>query len=475
MSEIADFAVIILVVAAGLLGAVVVSKISSIVPIPGPAIFLVAAAVLSDVFAGLDVLSVEEASRIAVVALVIILFDGGMHIGWRRFRTSAVEITVLGIFGTFGTALLIALFAHWALGFSWTLAAVIGAALAPTDPAVMFSVLGKREIGGRSGTILEGESGFNDPVGISLMIGALEFATHDDATFLPVAGEFAVEMVLGLGLGLLGGVVLSEAMRRISLPSEPLYPIFALAFAGVLYGATTLVHGSGFLAVFAAGIVFGDDRAPYKGEVERFHMSLASIAEIGAFVALGLTISFDDLAADNAWLDGLLLALVLAFVARPLVVGLLVLPARLRWGERLFVMWGGLKGAVPILLGTLVLLEGVDSGTEIYGIVFVVVAFSVIVQGTSIPFVAPWLGVPMRPADAGGVYRVTVRESARASGTAIRDLPLSERTWVQSVARGGELVPARGRTVLLPGDEVELILDVSDVERLERLFGDGRS
>jgi cell volume regulation protein A len=195
------------------------------------------------------------------------------------------------------------------------------------------------------------------------MIGALEFATHDDASFWPVAGEFAAEMVVGLGLGLVGGIAIREAMRRISLPSEPLYPIFALAFAGVLYGTTTVAHGSGFLAVFVAGILFGDERAPYKGEVERFHTSLASLAEIAAFAALGLTISFDDLGVDNAWLDGLLLALVLALVARPLVVGPLVLPARLNWGERVFVMWGGRRRAD--LLGTLILIEGVDDGRHL--------------------------------------------------------------------------------------------------------------
>ena len=470
MHEILDFAAVVLIVAAGLLGAVVVSRLGSVVPIPGPAIFLVVAAVASDVFSGLDVLSIEAASRIGVVALIVILFEGGMHVGWHRFRQSAAEITVLGVVGTFGTALLVALFAHWALDFSWAMSAVLAAALSPTDPAVMFSVLGKRDIGGRSGTILEGESGFNDPVAIALMIGALAYATDEGTSFWPVAGEFLVTMAVGVGLGAVGGIAFREALRRIDLPSEPLYPIFALAFAGVLYGATTIAHGSGFLAVFVAGILFGDERAPHKGEVERFQKSLASLAEIAVFVALGLTVSLADLGTDDVWLDGLLLAVVLAFVARPLVAGLLVLPARLRWGERLFVMWGGLKGAVPILLGTLALIEGVNDGERIYDIIFIVVAFSVIVQGTSIPLVAPRLGVPMRTAEPEGVHRVIVVRGSRAAGQAIRDLPLSERTLVQAVIREREPVRARGGTVLQPGDEVDLLLDVSDVERLDRVF-----
>lgn len=471
MTEIFDFGVIVLVVATGLFAAVAINRIGPAFPVPGPAIFLLAAAIASDVVPGLSVLSIETTSRIGVVALIVILFEGGMHVGWRRFRRSGAEITALGILGTFGTALVVALFAHTLLDFSWTVSGILGAALAPTDPAVMFSVLGKREIGGRTGTILEGESGVNDPVAIALMIGMLEFATAADASFWLVAADFAFEMVVGLAVGIVGAVVLRQAMRRIDLPNEALYPLLALSCAGVLYGAATIAHGSGFLAVFVAGVLVGDIRAPYKGEVERFHKSLASLAEIAVFVALGLTISLEDLATDHVWLDGLLLALLLAFVARPLVTGLLVLPARLHWGERAFLMWGGLRGAVPILLGTFVLLEGVDDASRVYDIIFVVVAFSVVVQGTSIPFVAPRLGVPMRIADPGGVVRFLVTAGSHASGQALRDLPLSERTWVQEVVRSKKRVPVRGSTVLQPGDEVELVLDVGDVGRLARLFG----
>jgi cell volume regulation protein A len=471
VEQILDFGAIVLIAAGGLFAAVATSKLGVVrFPIPGPAVFLLVAAIASDVFPGLSVLSIETASRIGVVALIVILFEGGMHVGWRRFRRSWVEISTLGFVGTFGTAVLIAVFAHVALDFSWSLSAVLGAALAPTDPAVMFSVLGRKEIGGRTGTMLEGESGVNDPVAISLMIGALEYATNDDQSFPPVAAEFAASMAVGLALGVAGAIVLRESMRRIELANETLYPILALAFAGVLYGATTIAHGSGFLAVFVAGVLVGDIRAPYKGEIERFHKSLASLAEIAVFAVLGLTISLDDIGSDNVWLDGLLLALVLALVARPFAVGLLLLPARLRWGERIFVMWGGLKGAVPILLGTLVILEGIADGERVYDIIFVVVTFSVLVQGTSIPFVAPRLGVRMRDADPGGVVRRTVARGSSAEGRTLRELPFGERTWVQAIVRRGQPITPRGETVLATGDEVELVLDVSDVDRLDGLF-----
>jgi potassium/hydrogen antiporter len=395
MHEIQDFGTIVLVVATGLTLALASSKLTERVWLPGPAIFLLLAAAASDIFPGLaEHTSIREVERIGVVGLIVILFDGGMHVGWRRFRDSAGPILALGSIGTFATAGVMAGAAHWLFDFSWTTAGILGAAVAPTDPAVMFSVLGNREIGGRAGTILEGESGANDPVGIALMVGMLELATHSDASFWIVVREFAVEMSIGLALGVAGGIALRRAMRW-SLPTDALYPLRTLAAAAVIYGVASIAHGSGFLAVFVAGLLVADVDAPFKAEVESFHTSLSSLAEIVVFVALGLTVDITDLGAGRLWLDGILLAVIVAVLARPLATLPLLLPTRLHRGERIFVMWGGLKGAVPILLTTLALLSDVDGARRIYGIVFVVVAFSVVVQGTSLPLVAHRLGVPI--------------------------------------------------------------------------------
>jgi cell volume regulation protein A len=364
--------------------------------IPSAALFLVAAAAASDLFPALDDgISIVTVERVGVVALIVILFEGGMDIGWRRFRVAAVPILSLGVLGTFASAGLIAVAAHGLLGFSWITSGLLGAALAPTDPAVTFSVLGGREIRGRTGTILKGESGANDPVGIALMIGMIELATSDQGSFSTVIEEFAVEMALGTLVGALGAALLLPLMRKVPLPEPALYPLRMLAAAGVVYGAATLVHGSGFLAVFVAGILIGDRHLPHHREIEGFLSSLGSLAEIAMFVALGLTVDLTDVLDSGAWLEGLVLAALLAFVVRPLVVGALLLPVRLARGERLFVMWSGLKGAVPILLAALALIGGVDDGQEIYEIVFVVVLFSVLVQGTFVPYAARRLGVPM--------------------------------------------------------------------------------
>ena len=400
MNDIVEFGRIILLVAGGLSLAIAGRVVAARIGLPTAALLLTVAAVASDLSGWLaSLLSFQDVQRVATVALIAILFDGGMSIGLRRFRTAAVPITILGVLGTFGTAPLVAVAAHYVLGFDWTVALLIGAALAPTDPAVTFSVLAGKEVEGRSGTILEGESGFNDPVGIALMIGMIELATVPEASAVDVEWEFLREMGVGLAVGAAAGFILLQALRRIPLPDNSLYPLAVLLAAGVIYGIAAVSHGSGFLAVFVAGIAIGDAEFPRRVEVRHFHASLADLGELAVFVALGLTIDLGFILAGALWWQGLVLAVLLGFVVRPLVVAPLLLPSKLSRGERLFVTWAGLKGAVPILLASLAVVGGTEQAPEIYGIVFVVVLFSVVVQGTLVPTVAGRLGVPMVDAD----------------------------------------------------------------------------
>jgi potassium/hydrogen antiporter len=244
-----------------------------------------------------------------------------------------------------------------------------------------------------------------------------------------------------------------------------------------------VAHGSGFLAVFVAGLLISEVRAPFKGEIENFHKSLASLGEIAVFAVLGLTIHLSDLSPTSVWLDGLLIALLLAFVIRPIVVAPLLAPFRLRLGERIFVAWGGLKGAVPIMLGILALLQGVSGASRVYGIIFVVVAFSVVVQGSTMPFLARRLRVPMRavvptPWDVSirlrseprTIRRYNVGAGSRALSKPISELPLGERSWISMLIRRGEPAQPRGSTVLEPGDELLVLSEPEDEPKLVHLF-----
>jgi cell volume regulation protein A len=483
MEDVVGFGAIIGIVGAAATLAVLSNRLSERVRVPAPAIFLLVAAVTSDLVPQLGRLSVVTVERVVIIALIFILFDGGMHIGWRRFRSAAGPVTWIGVVGTFATAGGLAILAHLLFGFDLRAALLLGTALAPTDPAVVFSVLGRREVAGRSGVLLEGESGANDPVGIALLAALLAAGTTGGWHAVSVGGwEFAAQLVVGAGVGLVGGFTLARFMR-VPLPNGALYPLRTLAAAAAIYGAATVAHGSGFLAVFIAGIVVGDLRAPYKADVERFSASLASLGEIIAFTILGLTVSLRSLVDGDALWVGLAIAVLLTFVVRPLLVGVLLLPVRLRPGERVFVLWAGLKGAVPILLGTFVLAAHVPAAEQIYQVVVVVVAFSVIVQGGLVPFVARRCGVPMRtvepePWSLGvrfrhephGLHTHIVASDSPSDGSTIAELPLGEDAWISFVRRDGRLVQVRGDTALRAGDEVLLLADPADDDRIERLF-----
>jgi potassium/hydrogen antiporter len=465
--DVIPFAVLVACAALALLAATGSSRISERTHIPTPAMFLVAASLLVDVFPRLGALSVRSDQRIATVALVLILFDGGMHIGLRRFRPVAGPVVWIGVAGTFATAAALAFAAHSLFDFSWRSALLLGTALAPTDPAVVFSVLGRREIGGRTGTLLEGESGANDPVGIALMLavlgstgGGLDAVGHG-------ALEFAAQMAIGIAFGVAGGLALRWLMQHLPMPNAALYPLRAVAFALLIYGACTVAHGSGFLAVLLAGILVGDTRAPYKREIERFSTAASSLAEIVAFTVLGLSISLSDAFGHGHGWTGLGLAALLILVVRPLLLGILLAPVRLQRGERVFVLWSGLKGAVPILLGTYLLTGGVDDASRLYAVIFVVVLVSVAVQGGLVPTFARLLRVPMRVVEPEpwalgmrfrdepeGLHRYVVRRGSQADGAAVGDLPLGEDIWISMISRDGRLVHVRGDTVLQVGDEV---------------------
>jgi cell volume regulation protein A len=477
VSDVPFFGWVIGLVGVGVTLAVLSNRFSERIRVPAPAIFLLVAAVASDLVPALGRVSVVTVQRVVTVALVVILFDGGMHMGWRRTRSAAGPILAVGVLGTFLTAGLLAVAAHALFGFGWLAALLIGTALAPTDPAVVFSVLGRREVVGRTGTILEGESGANDPVGIALMVALLGAGGSVAAGI----GAFVVQMAVGAVVGVAGGLGLARFVRRVPLPSAGLYPLRVLAAAAATYGLATVAHGSGFLAVFVAGIVLGDARAPYKAETVRFHSSLASLGEIVAFTVLGATIPVRAL--GGAWLVGLALAVLLTLVVRPLAVFPLLLPVRLRMGERAFVVWAGLKGAVPILLGTFVLAAHVAGATRIYHVIFVVVAFSVLVQGGTVPVVARWCGVPMRvvepePWSSGmrfrhepeGLRRFVVAPGSPADGVAVRDLTLDEEVWFSFVSRDGHLVQVTGDTVLAAGDEVLVQVDPERATEPAALF-----
>lgn len=476
------FAIQVAIIAAALVLAVFSHQLSQRTRVPAPAIFLVAAAL-----AALSLPPVSSASRalderIVSLALVFVLFDGGMHIGWRRFRSSGAAIVTLGVLGTAPTAVGVAAAGHFVFGLPLAASLLLGAALSPTDPATVFSVLGRREISGRTGTILEGESGANDPVGIAIMMSLLAASGAGWARVGDGAADFVLQLAVGAAIGIAGGVALRMLLSHVTLPSESLASVATLAAAALLYGIGALAHGSGFLAVFVAGILVGDLRAPYKTQISGFSSGMASLAEIVAFTVLGLTARLDVILRPPVFLTGLALAALLIFVIRPLAVGPLTFGLRLRWGERGFLVWAGLKGAVPALLGLLIVDSGIPGAQDIYGIVVVVVVVSVVVQGGLVPAITRLLRVPTRivvphpwsldirfTRPPVGLEQYIVETGSPADGATIGELSAGETEWITLASRDGRNLPLRVTTELRAGDLV--IAHADHGQRLSRLFG----
>jgi len=485
MAEPYHYALIVLLASTAMLAAVLANRVTERLKIPAPLLMLAGAAIAAAAVPDLQTMHERTVERIVTLALVLLLFDGGLHIGWSRFKAAAAPIVVVGVAGTFLTAAAGAALLHAAFGLDWYRALLVATAVAPTDPAVVFSVLGRREITGRSGTILEGESGANDPVGIALMSSLIAAGGLTGTAFAQVGVQFFLQMVIGAGLGIVGARLLLWFIRRVPLPSEALYPLRTVACAFMVYGVATLAHGSGFLAVFVAGILVGDGSAPYKREIERFHSALASCGEIVAFVVLGLTVDLRVLTRADVWIPGLVLGVGLAVLIRPVLVGLCLIPARLARNERRFVLFAGLKGAVPILLGELLRAAHVPGAERLYGIVVIVVVFSVLLQGGLVPTVArllqlpirtlepePWaLGVRLRD-EPGGVHRLQVEAGSVAEHRSIAEL--TDRTgdiWVSIVVRESQLVPVRADTVLEAADDVVVLADSDLHDLLVETFG----
>ncbi len=467
MTDAIGFGLAVLIVAGSVITAVFGGKVSSRLRVPAPALFLGAAAVAALFLPHLGSDVRRPGEEVVSVALMFILFDGGMHIGWRRFRTAAGSIAWIGVAGTAVSAAALAASAHYLFGLGWQPSLLLGAALAPTDPAVVFSVLGGKEIAGRAGTILEGESGANDPVGIALLTSLVAAQGSGLAAVGSGLLEFGLQMVVGAAVGVAGGLCLAVVARRIQLGNQGMHSVLVVASAAAIYGIGSTLHGSGFLAVFVAGILFGDANAPYKREIEQFSSGLAGLAEIVAFIVLGLNVDLHETAQPRDLLIGFAIAAILIFLIRPLLVGVLTLPVDLSRGERAFVLWAGLKGAVPILLGLFIIDTGRPQVDLVFSVIFIVVLVSVLLQGGLVPPLARRFGVPMRQIpsrpwsvdlrfaeEPEGLQRHVVAAGSSADGRTIAELKVGERGWISVVSRAGKHLPVRNSTRLQAGDVI---------------------
>jgi cell volume regulation protein A len=429
----------------------------------------------------------DLAQSIGVVALAFILFEGGLSSGFDEIRPVLGPSILLATLGTLGTAGLTAVAAGLLFPQLEPLEALLlGSTVAATDAAAVFAVLRGSTLRRRLARTLEGESGINDPIAVLLVIGCIEALQHasfglGDALWLAIR-ELAIGFATGLAVS--GAAVLF--LRRVRLPSAGLYPVASIATGALAFGCAQTTHGSGFLAVFLAGLVLGTASTPAKRTIVTFHEGLAWVAQLGLFLTLGL-LSFPDRLDDIA-LKGTAIAIVTAVVARPVAAAIVTALSGFSLRERLLLGWAGLRGATPIVFATFPVTAGLDDGSLIFDVAFFVVLLSTVLQGTTIEPVARLLGVTSEEAAlpaplvepvllnrlGAEVVQFPVREGDAVVGHPVRELGLPREALLNVIVRGERAIPPRGSTIIEAGDQLHMIVrqevavEFQDVMRMWR-------
>jgi len=426
------------------------------------------------------------AFRLGTVALVLILFDGGLNTSLPHLRDVALPSGVLATVGVLGTAGLVAAVAH-ALGLDWPHALLLGAVVSSTDAAAVFSVLRTSGIHlkRRVGSTLELESGINDPMAVILTFA---MTAHLLAPGTPLGWRLAVDVLREIAVGAVFGLAVGYGGRmllaRVRLPAGGLYPAVTLGLAFLAFGLPTLAHGSGFLAVYVAAVILGNSTLPFHSGLLRVHDALAWLSQITMFLVLGLLV-FPARVLQSAGI-GLALALFLAIVARPVVVALCLLPFRAYTRRDIgYVGWVGLRGAVPIILATYPVLVGAPGARGVFDVVFFIVLVNALVPGMTVPWITRRLdlesGEPPSPAAVlqiesvrpmtGELVSYYIDEALAVTGVPLRDLPFPGTSSAVMVVRGRELLAPKGRTVLQTGDHVYVFARPEDRPFLHLMFG----
>jgi len=471
-----------LILVAGLLLALglAASLLAGRLRVPGLVLFLgVGMLVGSDGLGLISFSDFELARLIGVMALALILFEGGLAAGVQEIRPVLGSALSMATLGTLVTAVVTGMAAHWLMDLTLLQGMLVGAIVSATDGAAIFALLRGSTLKRRLARSLEGEAGMNDPVAVLLVLGFIEWIT-DPAYGL---GEMVLLFVQQLGIGAVVGLGVGwaavQAFRRAQLATAGLYPVASLAVVAIAFGSADILDGSGFLACYLAGLAMGSASLPARQTVYAFHDGLAWVAQLAMFLTLGLLV-FPHQLDDIAW-EGSLIALVLVFVARPLAVVVATAFASLSMRDRFVLGWAGLRGAVPVVLGTFPVIAGVEGSLTFFNIAFFAVLVSTLLQGMTFEPLARALGatteepaLPRPLVEVGSIRRlgadvveVPIHDGDAAIGVRVRDLGLPREALVNVLVRGDEALPPRGSTRLEAGDRLYIVARQSAVGALE--------
>lgn len=485
----------LLVGALVLLVAVAAVRLSVRSGLPSLLLYLGIGLVIGEAAFGIHFDSAELTRVLGYGALILILAEGGLSTSWDDIRHSVAPAALLSTLGVVVSVAVVAVAARLVLDISWTLAVLVGAVLASTDAAAVFSVLRRVPLPRRLTGLLEAEAGFNDaPVVILVVALAGQAATGGASSdmwwrLLLIA---IAELIGGAALGLLIGYAGGHLMRRIGSSSSGLFSIGVMSLTVLAYATSALLHASGFLAAYLSALVLGNMRLPHRAAVRGFAQGLGWLAQIGLFVLLGLLASPQRLPAQIV--PAIVIGLALLLVARPLSVILSLTPFRVPWRDQAFLSWAGLRGGVPIVLATVPLTMGTPNAQRLFDLVFVLVVIFTLVQAPALPWVARRLGVtdtdravdlevestPLEELRAD-ILQMTIGTTSLLHGVEVFELRLPPGANVTLIVRGGKGFVPSPRTTLRHGDQLLIVataetraatdLRVREVSRLGRLAG----
>ncbi|WP_276496303.1 potassium/proton antiporter [Pontibacter litorisediminis] len=453
---------------------ILVSKSLGRLGIPALVLFLgVGMLAGSEGIGGIYFDDVQTAQSLGTIALVLILYSGGLDTKWQSTRPVLWRGMVLSTFGVFITAILMGVFASYVLNFSLLEGLLLGAIVSSTDAAAVFSILRSRNIGLKHNLrpTLELESGSNDPMAYFLTVSFTFLLTNPDTGLWDLVPMFFMQMSIGALMGVAMGYGMAWVINRIKLEQEGLYPALTLAMVLFTYAFTASISGNGFLAVYTAGVILGNKNFIHKRSLTRFYDGVSWLMQILMFLTLGLLVFPSQLLPVLG--VGVLVSVFLIFVARPISVFLSLIFFKVSLREQLYISWVGLRGAVPILFATYPMLAGIEESGMIFNVVFFIVLISVMLQGTTLKVVADWLGLSevddapkrLQLGEELGynakneLIELQLGAQAKAVGKSLVQLQMPKSSLIVLIDRSGKFVTPNGATVLEPYDKLMVMID----------------
>ncbi len=470
-----------------LIFSVVGSKASSRFGIPALLLFLGIGLVAGTHGFGAVIFSnYELAQRLGVFALIFILFSGGIDTQLESIRPVLKPAMVLATVGVVVASALVGVFANYFLGFSFLEGCLLGATVASTDVAAVFSTLRAGNVSLRGGLkpLLELESALNDPMAVFLGVALLGLLTQTHQSIATLVPAFFLQVILGVLIGWGSGKSATLLINRIKLEYDGLYPVLTLGWIVATYSITQEIGGSGFLAVYIAAIILGNETLLHKKSLIHFHEGIAWLGQIGMFLTMGLLVDPKDLLRIAPL--GIALSAFLVFVARPISVFLCCPGNRFSSREKLMLSWAGLRGAVPIILASYVLVSHIPRATDIFNLVFFVTFFSVLLQGTTIPLIAKLLKVNLPLRDSfrfpiefnptstnlqNKLIEFPVPEGSQAIGKSLVELALPQDTLVVLIQRNGDVIVPRGGTQIHSKDTLLVLSETDSLSLVQKALG----